>query len=356
MRASAFWIRSTVLLAISAPVLAAPFVDGGPQHRVKQTPPVKMGTSGGSANDRSGAFCCGGTLGCLVVRDGVLSILSNNHVLARSGTATTGEDTVQPGLLDTNCSATNSNIVGDFAGNLVPLGSANVDAALATARANVDATGAILDVGVPCTSVQAPTIGLSVMKSGRTTGFTTGNITSINTSVNIQYQRGCGSGRKFTVGFTNQIVTGPMSAGGDSGSVLFSNDGSANPVGLLFAGSASVTVYNRAQDVVNAFTAGGHTFSFVGVSCAEVDRGNLDESPSEREIAAAMRVQVENEYDLFRNPNVLGVGIGAAEDNPLEAVIVVYVESTRENPHQALPNEIDGVRVRTILTDRIVAQ
>ena len=353
MRASSFWIRPAVLLAFVAPVLA----DGGPQHQVKQTPPVKMGTSGGSVADHSNLYCCGGTLGCLVLRDGVLSILSNNHILARSGTAASGEDTLQPGLIDTNCSGATSNIVGDFTGNVVPLGTGNVDAAISTARANVDSSGAILDVGVPCTTIQAPTIGLAVMKSGRTTGFTTGSITSINTSVTIQYQKGCNQGKRFNISYTNQIVTGAMSGGGDSGSLLLSNDGSANPVGLLFAGSSSATVYNRAQDVVNAFTAGGHTFSFVGVSCATTDdRGNVDQTPSEREIEAAMRVKIENENDLFQNPNVLGVGIGAAEDNPLEAVIVIYVESTREHPHQALPAEIDGIRVRVILTDPFVAQ
>lgn len=352
MRASSFWIRSSILVAAAAPV----FADGGAQHQVKQSPPVKMGTSGGSVADHSSLYCCGGTLGSLVSRDGVLSILSNNHILARSGSAATGEDTLQPGLIDSNCSGTTSNIVGDFAGNLVPLGSANVDVGISTARANVDSSGSILDIGVPCTTVQAPTIGLAVMKSGRTTGFTTGNITSINTTVTIQYQKGCNQGKRFNVSFTNQIMTGAMSAGGDSGSLLLSNDGTPNPVGLLFAGSASTTVYNRAQDVVNAFTAGGHTFSFVGVSCAGVDTGSAEPSPSEREIEAAMRVKLENEEDLFRNPNVLGVGIGAAEDNPIEAVIVVYVESTREHPFQVLPTEIDGVRVRVILTDRIVAQ
>ena len=348
MSASSFWIRPVVLVAFAAPVLA--------QHTAKQTPPIKMGTSGGSVADHSNFFCCGGTLGSVVRRDGVLSILSNNHVLARSGSATTGEDTLQPGLIDSNCSGTGDNIVGDFAGNLVPLGTGNVDVGLSTARSNVDSTGSILEIGVPCTTVQAPTIGLPVIKSGRTTGITTGSITSINTSVTVQYQKGCNQGKKFNVSYTNQIVTGAMSSGGDSGSLLLSNDGSLNPVGLLFAGSSSATVYNRAQDVVNAFTAGGHTFSWVGISCATVDEGNLPESPSEREISAALRVKVENESDLFRNPNVLGVGIGAAEDNPLEAVIVVYVESTQEHPFRALPTDLDGIRVRVILTDRIVAQ
>jgi hypothetical protein len=351
MRAS-FWIVPSILVVTAG----IAFADGGAQHQVKQSPPVKMGTSGGSVADHSSSFCCGGTLGSLVLRDGVLSILSNNHILARSGSAAVGEDTLQPGLIDSNCSGTNSNIVGDFVGNLVPLGTANVDAAISTARANVDSSGSIIDIGVPCTSIQAPTIGLPVMKSGRTTGFTTGSITSINTSVSIQYQKGCNQGKKFTVGYTNQIVTGAMSAGGDSGSLLVSNDGTPNPVGLLFAGSSSATIYNPIQSVVNAFTAGGHTFSFVGVSCAGVDTGALDQSPSEREVAAALRVKVENEADLFRNPNVLGVGVGAAEDNPLEAVIVVYVESTLEHPYQVLPTEIDGIRVRVVLTDRIVAQ
>jgi hypothetical protein len=333
---------------------ATVFADGGAQHQVKQNPPVKMGTSGGSKNDASSAFCCGGTLGALVMRDGVLHILSNNHVLARSGSAAVGEDTVQPGLIDSGCSSTNSNIVGDFAGNLVPLGSANVDVGLSIARTNVDASGSILDIGVPCSTPQNGTIGMAVMKSGRTTGFTTGTITSVNTSVTIQYQKGCNSGKKFNISYTGQLMTGAMSAGGDSGSVLYSNDGTPNPVGLLFAGSSSTTIYNTVQNVVSALSAGGHTFSFVGNSCSaglEVGTG-----PSAEELAAAQRVQVENESDLFRIPGVIGVGIGAAEDNPDEAVLVVYTIGSDDPARATIPAQIDGFRVRTILTDRFVAQ
>ncbi len=350
MRSSFFWIIPA-LAVLSAQTADA---DGGAQHRTKQTPPVKMGTSGGSANDISNAFCCGGTIGALVRRDGVVHILSNNHILARSGSAAAGEDTVQPALIDTSCSASNSNIVGDFAGDLVPLGTANVDAALSIARANVDSSGAILDIGVPCSSVQTAAIGLPVMKSGRTTGFTTGSITSINTSVQIQYQKGCNKGRKFTVLFTNQLVTGAMSAGGDSGSLLVSNDGTPNPVGLLYAGSGSTTIYNPTQHVVNAFSSGGHTFSFVGNSCAgAASEEDLFPTPSEDELQAAQRVKTENEFALFQVPGVLGVGIGAAEDNPIEAVVVIYADSAVSS---TLPNMLDGFRVRVILTDTIVAQ
>jgi len=349
---SSSWIVPVLTLV----PLSLAYADGGPQHRVRQTPPVKMGTSGGSANDRSGPYCCGGTLGSLVLRDGVLSILSNNHILARSGSATTGEDTLQPGLLDNNCSANNTNIVGDYAGNLVPLGSANVDAAISTARATVDATGAILDIGVPCSAVQAPAIGMAVMKSGRTTGFTTGTVTSINTSVTVQYRRRCNGGQAFNVGYTNQIITGAMSAGGDSGSLLVSNDGTPNPVGLLFAGSSSITVHNPIQSVVNAFTAGGHTFAFVGNNCGPLAEPPPAPAPSEEEIQAALIAKVQHEAELFSNPGVLGVGIGQAEDNPIEAVIVIYVDPPPGRAMRTIPDQIDGFRVRVILTDKIVAE
>lgn len=344
--------------------------DGGPQHQAKQALPVKMGTSGGAAADASRLYCCGGTLGALVLRNGVLCILGNNHVLARSGIAVTGEDTIQPALIDSNCGTANSNLIGDFAGNLVPLGSANVDAALSTARAGtVDATGAILDVGVPCSTIQAAAIGMPVMKSGRTTGFTSGSITSINTSVSIQYQRGCNTGKRFTVSFTGQIVTGAMSAGGDSGSLLLSNDGTPNPVGLLFAGSTATTIYNPIQQVVNAFTSGGHSFTFVGNACGGMLPDPQTPGPSPQSIENAMRVQVEEEHALLATPGIWGVGIGAAENDITEAVIVVYMEkpaavapAPANQPGvkvapaaPALPKAFDGVKVRIVYTDPFVA-
>jgi hypothetical protein len=328
------------------------------QHTAKQTPPVKMGTSGGSANDKSNFYCCGGTLGSLVLRDGVLCILSNNHVLARSGSAAVGEDTIQPGLIDSNCSAAPDNIVGDFLGNVVPLGTANVDVGLSIARSNVDASGSILEVGVPVATVQAPAVGLHVLKSGRTTGLTTGSITSINTSVSVQYQKGCATGKKFTIGYSNQIVTGAMSAGGDSGSLLLSNDGTANPVGLLFAGSSSATVYNRAQDVVNAVSAGGHSFSFVGTAGDAEPQQPADLlTPPPAAITLATQVKVVYEADLMRRPDVIGVGVGATESDPTQAAVVLYVltHDFNQAPPADLPTSLDGVPVRTILTDEFVA-
>ncbi len=355
--------RFVVLFAALAVVLSTgpALADGGQAHQTKQTPPVKMGTSGGSANDISRAFCCGGTLGSLVTRDGVLSILSNNHILARSGSATAGEDTLQPGLIDTGCNGANSNIVGDFAGNIVPLGTANVDAAISTARSNVDTTGAIIDIGVPCNSTQAATVGLPVAKSGRTTGFTTSTVQSVNNTVSIQYQKGCGQGKKFTITFTNQIFTGNMSAGGDSGSLLVSDDGTPNPTGLLYAGSSTVTVHNPIQDVVSAFSADGHSFGFVGQTCTASAASVMPSAPvawtgpPEAEVAFATMVKERHEKDLMSEPAVVAVGVGAAEGNPNQAAIMVYVLEGRAIGRE-FPSELDGVAVRVFRTDPIVAQ
>jgi hypothetical protein len=256
--------------------------------------------------------------------------------------------------------------VGDFAGDLVPLGTANVDVALSTARNNVDATGAIIDVGVPCNTTQAATVGLAVTKSGRTTGQTFGSIQSVNTSVSVQYQKGCGSGRKFTIGYTNQVVisgTGSFSAGGDSGSLIVSNDGTPNPVALLFAGNTTQTIANPITAVVSAFQAGGHTFSFVGTSCGNFTASSplgasLDKIPPADEVEFTRVVKERYEAELFGRPGVIGVGVGADETDPSRGAIIVYLSAaagTHPQPH-AFPTELDGVQVRVIPTEPFVAQ
>ena len=73
-------------------------------------------------------------------------------------------------------------------------------------------------------------------KTGRTTNFTTGRVTAIAATVNVNY----GGGK--VAKFCNQIITTNMSAGGDSGSMVL--DLQNNPVGLLFAGSSVATILN----------------------------------------------------------------------------------------------------------------
>src|SRR6185436_13828912 len=125
----------------------------------------------------------------------------------------------------------------------------------------------IEDIGVPSSTVVNPSVGLGVAKSGRTTGFTTGTISSINTSVNVQYQKDCNAGKKFTVSYTNQVVinSSTFSAGGDSGSLIVTNNAAHSPVALLFAGSSTTTIGNPIGEVlIKLGTALGRTFSFGG--------------------------------------------------------------------------------------------
>ncbi len=67
-------------------------------EQLAQSPPVKLGTSGGNANDLGAKVCCIGTLGSLWTAPGVTNpvILSNNHVLDRSDKGVVGEAINQP--------------------------------------------------------------------------------------------------------------------------------------------------------------------------------------------------------------------------------------------------------------------
>lgn len=351
---------------ISGTLLAPSFADNGPNHRVRNQ---HFGVSGGNVQDRSSRFCCSGTLGALLTDGTNQYILSNNHVLARSDGATAGDDVSQPGLIDSNCNV--ATIVGDFT-VASPLGS-NVDAAIAQLRpGTMDSTGFVEDIGVPSSTAIAPTVGLSVVKSGRTTGFTTGTIGSINTSVTVQYQRGCGGGKKFNVSYTGQVVinSSTFSAGGDSGSVIFSNSGK-NPVALLFAGSSSSTIGNPAILVLARLSAVlGRSLSFVGSGGGnsptpqsakknELEpfmRGHsgviaqLPEQASDR----ASGVLELHRANLMATPGVIGAGVGATSENDIEPAIVVYVDRTAPGRPVFAP-ALDGVAVRVVYTDPFVA-
>ncbi len=368
MRIRTWLIVLTVLaVVISGSLLVPALADGGANHQVRNQ---HFGVSGGNVNDRSARFCCAGTLGSLVTDGTTNYILSNNHVLGRSGQATAGEDVSQPGSIDLNCNI--GTIVGDFT-TAAPLGSSNVDAAIAQLRnGTMDATGFIEDIGVPSAAVVAPLVGMSVAKSGRTTGFTTGNISSTNTSVSVQYQTSCGGGKKFTVSYTGQIVITPgtFSAGGDSGSLIVTNNAAHNPVGLLFAGSSSSTIANPVSSVLTQLgTALGRPLVFVGTGTA----GPTTQSSSQSEIApfirgprglmqqlpaqAADRANAVLELyraSLMGTPGVIGAGVGAKADDDSEPAIVVYVDRTAPGRPQFAP-ALDGVAVRVIVTDPFVA-
>lgn len=342
-------VRPIFLLALLVSVGGLLIADNGPNHQLKQAFPVSLGTSGGNVNNHSRAFCCSGTLGSLVTKGGVNYILSNNHILADTDQATVGEDISQPGLVDVGCQVSQTNIVADFS-QAVPLGN-NVDAALAAVRSGaVTSTGNIIDVGVPASATATPTVGRGVAKSGRTTGLTCSSIGSVNTDVNVQYQKGCNKGKKFIISYTNQVVvnSSSFSAGGDSGSLIVTSD-TAQPVALLYAGSSSSTIGNPIQDVTSAlgvtFVGGGtHAVNCTGAA------GATSASLPDREVDRASAVKDQHARGLMSDPAVLGVGIGAHPQNPGEAVLVVYVETGRALG-RPIPSQIDGVRTVVVRTE-----
>jgi hypothetical protein len=183
-------------------------------------------------------------------------ILSNNHVIANSNNANIGDPILQPGAFD------GGRLPRDMIGRLsrfIPIrfrtGTSAplnfVDAAIAEAPFHT-ISREIFWIGYVKDLYTAPTVGTIVQKTGRTTNYTTGRITSINATVDVNY----GSGR--VARFARQILTTRMSAGGDSGSLVL--DLNERAVGLLFAGSPSVTVLNNILFVQSLLRVRIHEF------------------------------------------------------------------------------------------------
>ena len=204
-----------------------------------------------------------GTLGCLTVglrapRNSRLMVLSNNHVLADSNAGHLGDCICQPGPYDGGrCPADQIAILERFVPINFSGGTNYVDCATGWAwpdrvrRELMYLSGSspvYFRVGA---SPVAPSTGMLVGKTGRTTQLKSGRITAVNVAVNVNY----GGGR---VGhFADQFAvvgttSAGFSAGGDSGSLVWRWDATRAPVGLLFAGGGGTTFCNRLTRVLSA--------------------------------------------------------------------------------------------------------
>ena len=222
------------------------------QQRVR---PLRIGCSIGQFQITAG------TLGCFVTsRSGVGGplILSNNHVLADENRAKIGDAILQPGAFDGGA------VPADVVGNLVNFEPLNVsttnlvDCAVASVVSGAGIVSNTIDGIGPLRGISAaaPKPGDTVMKTGRTTGTTSAQITAVEVdNVIIGYDIG-------NIQFDGQIevdasdATG-FSQGGDSGSLVVNPNGEA--VGLLFAGSDTggtnglgLTYVNPIQPVLDA--------------------------------------------------------------------------------------------------------
>ncbi len=187
-----------------------------------------------------------GTLGCLVRKEKESLILSNNHVLANENDANHEDPILQPGPIDGGKDPEDRIA---YLENFIPIhfgyNMNYVDAAVAKPISEDLVSNEVLEIGKP-TGVIEPTLGLKVIKSGRTTGLTHGEIVQVATTQRVRYRKGVAL-------FDDQIVIHPgsFSKGGDSGSAIFVDDNTRRICGLLFAGSARVTVANPISNVLN---------------------------------------------------------------------------------------------------------
>lgn len=229
-------------------------------------------------------FITAGTLGMWVEKDGVPHILSNNHILADSNKGKIGDNILQPApsdrgnnpddliavladyvRIDFGYSGRNvvdaaiARIPGEGNGNgggICPFGKKVVNSLnflykifnrkhrfsmYKPISADELVLNEILDIG-KIVGLQDARLEQSVRKSGRTTGLTVGTVTQLHATVRVDY------GEEGIATFYDQIITTDMSKGGDSGSIIVDSN-ELNAVGLLFAGSSTVTVANRIQDV-----------------------------------------------------------------------------------------------------------
>ncbi len=227
-----------------------------------------------------------GTFGALV-RDrgtGEALILSNNHVLANltngtDGRAAGGDAVLQPALYDggdkeayvighlhrfvplhgqtilpvclvaRTFEALINRIIGAFRPQYrVQVWRDNeapnmVDCAVAKPVTADMVAADVLEVG-PVKGVKEAELGMTIKKSGRSSGLTSGIILATDVTLRVEMNYG-----EYGV-FAGQLLAGPMSMPGDSGSLVLSEDNHA--VGLLFAGSEQATMFTPIDRVLEA--------------------------------------------------------------------------------------------------------
>ncbi|OPZ74981.1 MAG: hypothetical protein BWY80_00351 [Firmicutes bacterium ADurb.Bin456] len=226
-----------------------------------------------------------GTLGAVVKdRDtGELMVLSNNHVLANGSSvqeakAKSGDPILQPGPYDGGGAGDRIGVLHRYVPLVKSVAQSSCPIAAAVARggtrllnllvagyeirlykhfkndnlvdcalAKLDSPDlvltSILEIG-EVTGTAGTKPGEPVQKSGRTTGLTKGKVKSVGTTLQVEMKD------NGTVWFSDQVVAEMISQPGDSGALILDQDKRA--VGLLFAGSEKLTVFNRIGAVLDS--------------------------------------------------------------------------------------------------------
>jgi hypothetical protein len=183
--------------------------------------------------------------------------LSNNHVYANQNDANIGDPGLQPGAYDGGQDpADRIGTLSDFQPIDFNGGNNTIDAAIVLSSTSILGNSTPTDdgYGTPSSTTVTAYIGQPVQKYGRTTGLTHGEVSDLNATVNVCYEVLWIFCMKQAT-FVGQIgiTPGGFSGGGDSGSLIVTDDGNNHPVALLFAGSDTYTLANPIDAVLSRF-------------------------------------------------------------------------------------------------------
>jgi hypothetical protein len=210
-----------------------------PQVNKRQSP-LLSGYSVGNSTDT-------GTLGAIVKKGARLCLLSNSHVLARSGNGKVGDTIIFPGEADNGGNAQKVAVLSD----ILKFNSGDdflnrVDAALAEINESfldkIDFS--ILGAKSPLATTD-PVRGMKIVTRGRTSGNTEGEVQDVHFRIVLPYPR------VGKIGFLDQVKCTHYSKPGDSGSIIVDKKSKAI-VGLHFAGSGTASIFNPIAEVIKA--------------------------------------------------------------------------------------------------------
>jgi hypothetical protein len=211
-----------------------------PQINRRQSP-ILSGYSVGNVTDT-------GTLGAIVRKQNKLFLLSNSHVLAKSGKGKAGDAIFYPGRADLD--GAKEQRVGTLSG-IFPFQQTEdfvnrFDAALAEVdKPLLDSLDLSIHLAKKPIGTVAPVRGMTVVKRGRTSGNSEGTVEDVHFSIAIKYP---GVGK---IGFIDQVLCTRYTKSGDSGSIVVDKK-SGNVVGLHFAGSTKGSVFSPISAVLSA--------------------------------------------------------------------------------------------------------
>jgi hypothetical protein len=227
---------------------------GSPTPEQSYMRPAKPGCSVGFAfSGAKAGYVMAGTFGAVVAVGTDWYILSNNHVLANQNQLPLGSPIYQPGLLDKNTPGPDAIAKLTKFVKLSATTPNKVDCAIAKIDKNSLVSPVImpqvnkLKSGAPIAAADT----MKVMKTGRTTGYTTGSVHDVSATVKVTYDIG-------VLTFADQVIIygdgDAFSDAGDSGSLIVDRK-TGRATALLFGGSKAYTIGNHIADVLNAFKA-----------------------------------------------------------------------------------------------------